>query len=143
MPEINSKRVQNKDRQKKAKQERTKEAKKNPDRKSSHVNITWEGDSKPEVKEEQSSSTSLYLILGGLFLLFLFVLWAFVEDTPALLAKEKAREKAQARRNATKGEGVAPKSFAYESSVVFNSSQLTHVLRQLSDPQEDFERIVM
>ena len=140
MPEINSKRVNKK---------RASKAKKSKPKKKRRGIITGDGvtwGSTETIKEEQKfTKQQMYMVIGGIIIFFMFILWAFVDDTPEW-QKRAQRQEQERRRNETlaqqrEREARQAALSSFNHADLLNSSLLTKSLQSMQSG--DFDRLMI
>ena len=102
--------------------------------------LSWESTEDPK-EEEKFSQQQIYMGIGVLFLIFMFVLWAFVDDRPEW--KRRAQEQEMERkRNETLAKQKERNErnaalWSYNHAELFNSSSLSESLRLMQSGEDD------
>ena len=98
MPEINSRRNNKKSATPKSKKSKSKSNQKKK-KLITGAGITWKS-KKKTIEESKFTKQQMYMVIVGIILFFMFILWAFVDDTPEWQKRAQAQE-AERRRNET------------------------------------------
>lgn len=97
------------------------------------ANISWES-TEPKKEPSKFSKQRSYYSLIGLFFLFLFFLYVFVDDRPTI---SSTQPKPQA--NAPKS---APKEFTFQHAHLLNSTDLQNTIKTINE-DENIDRLVV
>eukprot|EP00486_Rosalina_sp_Unknown_P005740 CAMPEP_0201570744 /NCGR_PEP_ID=MMETSP0190_2-20130828/13118_1 /ASSEMBLY_ACC=CAM_ASM_000263 /TAXON_ID=37353 /ORGANISM="Rosalina sp." /LENGTH=556 /DNA_ID=CAMNT_0047994603 /DNA_START=38 /DNA_END=1708 /DNA_ORIENTATION=- len=149
MPEINSKRNNKKTASPKSKKSKSKsQIIKNKGKKNGLITsqgMKWKS-KETSVEETKFTKQQMYMVIGGIVLFFMFLLWAFVDDTPEWQKRAQAQE-AERRRNETlaqqqerRDRQAALSSFNFADLV--NSTSLSVSLQSMQTGEDDRLMIV-
>eukprot|EP01083_Nonionella_stella_P094915 266421_1 len=144
MPEINSKR--NKTNKKSAPKKKHKKAT-NKKKKGlvTGAGLSWGSTEKIKEKKKYSRK-QMYIVIGVIFLIFLFILWAFVDDRPEW-QKQAAKKEAERRKNETLKQQKERETrnaalASYNYAHLLNSTSLSVSLQQMQSGDDERLMIV-
>ena len=146
MPEINSKRNNKKQSSPRSKSKsKAKQNKKKKDGLITSAGMKWKS-KETSVEETKFTKQQMYMVIGGLILFFMFMLWAFVDDTPEWQKRAQAQE-AERRRNETlarqkEGEERRAALASYNFADLLNSTSLSVSLQSMQSGEDDRLMIV-